>query len=64
MLYWSIGQDILDQQQADSRGEGVIERIADDLRDLGWCAWLQPTKPLLHAPLRHALVPTPRKCHR
>lgn len=33
MLYWSIGRDILDQQRAGGWGEGVVERIADDLRE-------------------------------
>lgn len=33
MLYWSIGRDILDQQRAGGWGDGVVERIADDLRE-------------------------------
>jgi predicted nuclease of restriction endonuclease-like (RecB) superfamily len=33
MLYWSIGRDILDQQRTAGWGEGVVERIADDLRE-------------------------------
>jgi predicted nuclease of restriction endonuclease-like (RecB) superfamily len=33
MLYWSIGRDILDQQQAGGWGDGVVDRIADDLRE-------------------------------
>jgi predicted nuclease of restriction endonuclease-like (RecB) superfamily len=32
MLYWSIGRDILVEQQAGGWGEGVVARIADDLR--------------------------------
>src|ERR1035438_3734201 len=31
MLYWSIGRDILDQQQAGGWGDDVVERIAQDL---------------------------------
>jgi len=31
MLYWSIGRDILAQQQASQWGDGVVGRIADDL---------------------------------
>jgi hypothetical protein len=30
-LYWSIGRDILAQQQASQWGDGVVGRIADDL---------------------------------
>jgi predicted nuclease of restriction endonuclease-like (RecB) superfamily len=33
MLYWAIGRDILDQQQAGGWGNGVVDRIADDLRE-------------------------------
>jgi len=33
MLYWSIGHDILDQQKAGGWGDGIVERIADDLRE-------------------------------
>ncbi|MGO9973536.1 MAG: PDDEXK nuclease domain-containing protein [Solirubrobacteraceae bacterium] len=32
MLYWSIGRDILEQQQAGGWGEDIVGRIADDLR--------------------------------
>ncbi|MGO9954732.1 MAG: PDDEXK nuclease domain-containing protein [Solirubrobacteraceae bacterium] len=32
MLYWSIGHDILAEQQAGGWGEDVVGRIADDLR--------------------------------
>ncbi|HUY58245.1 MAG TPA: DUF1016 N-terminal domain-containing protein [Solirubrobacteraceae bacterium] len=32
MLYWSIGRDILVEQRAGGWGEGVVARIADDLR--------------------------------
>ena len=31
MLYWSIGRDILDQQQAGGWGDGVVGRIAQGL---------------------------------
>jgi predicted nuclease of restriction endonuclease-like (RecB) superfamily len=31
MLYWSIGREILDQQQAGGWGDGVVGRIAQDL---------------------------------
>jgi hypothetical protein len=31
MLYWSIGRDILDQQQAGGWGDDVVGRIAQDL---------------------------------
>ncbi len=31
MLYWSIGRDILDQQQAAGWGDDVVGRIAQDL---------------------------------
>lgn len=31
MLYWSIGRDILVQQQANGWGDGVVERISQDL---------------------------------
>ena len=31
MLYWSIGRDILDQQQASGWGDDVVGRIAQDL---------------------------------
>ncbi len=32
MLYWSIGRDILDQQQASGWGDDVVGQIAEDLR--------------------------------
>ncbi len=32
MLYWSIGHDILAEQQAGGWGDDVVERIAEDLR--------------------------------
>jgi hypothetical protein len=32
-LYWSIGRDILAQQQASQWGDDVVGRIADDLRE-------------------------------
>jgi hypothetical protein len=32
MLYWSIGRDILAQQQEKNWGDGVIGQIAEDLR--------------------------------
>jgi hypothetical protein len=32
MLYWSIGRDILEQQQAGGWGDGIVGRIAEDLR--------------------------------
>jgi hypothetical protein len=32
MLYWSIGRDIVAQQQAGGWGDDVVGRIADDLR--------------------------------
>jgi hypothetical protein len=32
MLYWSIGRDILEQQQASGWGDNVVGRIAEDLR--------------------------------
>jgi len=36
MLYWSIGRDILDQQQAGGWGDDVVGRIAQDLAaDIG-----------------------------
>ena len=31
MLYWSIGRDILDQQQAGGWGDDIVGRIAQDL---------------------------------
>ena len=31
LLYWSIGRDILDRQQAEGWGTKVIERLAKDL---------------------------------
>jgi hypothetical protein len=31
MLYWSIGRDIVAQQQASQWGDGVVGRIAEDL---------------------------------
>jgi hypothetical protein len=36
MLYWSIGRDILDQQQASGWGDDVVGRISEDLTaDMG-----------------------------
>jgi len=32
MLYWSIGRDILEQQRAGGWGDGIVARIAEDLR--------------------------------
>jgi hypothetical protein len=32
MLYWSIGRDILAQQQAAGWGDDIVGRIAEDLR--------------------------------
>ena len=32
MLYWSIGRDILVQQQSGGWGDDIVGRIADDLR--------------------------------
>jgi hypothetical protein len=32
-LYWSIGRDILAQQQASQWGDDVVARIAEDLRE-------------------------------
>jgi hypothetical protein len=32
MLYWSIGHDVLAQQQAAGWGDDIVGRIADDLR--------------------------------
>jgi hypothetical protein len=32
MLYWSIGHDILAEQQASGWGEDIVGRIAEDLR--------------------------------
>lgn len=32
LLYWSIGRDILDRQDAEGWGSKVIDRLADDLR--------------------------------
>lgn len=32
MLYWQIGRDILDRQQAEGWGSEVIERLSRDLR--------------------------------
>ena len=31
LLYWSIGRDILDRQQAEGWGTKVIDRLAKDL---------------------------------
>ncbi|WP_251044074.1 DUF1016 N-terminal domain-containing protein [Arthrobacter sp. ISL-48] len=31
-LYWSIGRTILERQEVESWGSGVIGRLADDLR--------------------------------
>jgi len=33
MLYWSIGRDVLAEQRAGDWGDGVVARIADDLRE-------------------------------
>jgi hypothetical protein len=32
MRYWSIGRDILEQQQAGGWGDDIVGRIAEDLR--------------------------------
>ncbi|WP_336885434.1 DUF1016 N-terminal domain-containing protein [Arthrobacter sp. FW306-2-2C-D06B] len=31
-MYWSIGRAILERQEVESRGSGVIGRLAEDLR--------------------------------
>jgi hypothetical protein len=57
MLYWSIGRDILAQQQAGGWGDDVVGRIADDLRvATGSARGFSRRKPLLHAPLRRAVA--------
>ena len=63
-LYWSIGRDILAQQQASQWGHGVVGRIADDLSASTGSSRGSPGATSSTCAASPHPGATPRKCHR
>ena len=62
MLYWSIGRDILDQQQAGGWGDDIVGRIAQDLSADTGSARGFSRRNLFYMRRFAALWPDARKC--
>jgi hypothetical protein len=60
MLYWSIGRDILTQQEAGNWGDDVVGRIAEDLAARRAASPAATSSTCAASPRSG---PTPRKCH-
>ncbi len=63
MLYWSIGRDILQQQQAHGWGDDVVGRISQDLRTATGGARGYSRRNLFYMRLFAALWPEIEKCN-
>ena len=63
MLYWSIGRDILDQQQVGGWGDDVVGRIAQDLSADTGSARGFPGATCSTCAASRCSGPSGRKCH-
>jgi hypothetical protein len=64
MLYWSIGRDVLAQQEASHWGDDVVGRIADDLSRAPARREGSPGETSSTCAASPRSGPTSRKCHR